>query len=166
MRIGLISDTHGLLRPEALTALRGSDRIVHAGDVGHPDVLEGLATLAPVHAIRGNVDEPEAVRRSRRRNAPSPDWARDLPTRLDLDLDGIRIVVVHAIQDLPANGVPNTDVVVCGHSHVPRVERRNGVLVVNPGSAGPRRFRLPVTVGWMGRGGAGEVEAGVVEIVG
>lgn len=153
MRVGLISDTHGLLRPEAVSALRGVEAILHAGDVGHPDVLDGLRALAPVHAVRGNVDEPDAVRRSRRRNAPDPDWARDLPARFERDVAGARIIVLHVLEALGAPA-PGPDVVVSGHSHVPRIERRDGVLYVNPGSAGPRRFSLPVTCARLDLGGA------------
>jgi putative phosphoesterase len=163
MRLGLISDTHGLLRPEALDALRGVDAILHAGDVGHPDVLSGLAAIAPVHAVRGNVDEPEAVRRSRRRNAPDPDWARALPARLDLSFGGVPVVVLHVV-DAVGEAPPPGSVVVSGHSHVPDITRRAGVLRVNPGSAGPRRFRLPVTCALLDLGGA-DPEAYLVTLV-
>lgn len=132
-RIGLISDTHGLLRPEAMAALAGCDHIVHAGDVGAAHVLEGLATLAPVTAIRGNVD-----------TAP---WASTLPDTADVVLHGLRVHVLHDCNQLPAAGPPpGTDVIVCGHSHRPGISHRGSVLVVNPGSAGRRRFRLPVTL--------------------
>lgn len=131
-RIALISDTHNLLRPEALDWLRGSDAIVHAGDICGAEVLQTLDTLAPTLAVRGN-------------NDIGP-WAEALPTRLDCELHGVRLCVVHDIADLvaqpPAIG---TQVVVTGHSHRPHVEMRGTVLYVNPGSAGPRRFKLPVS---------------------
>lgn len=133
MRIGLIADTHGLLRPEAVTFLSGADAIVHAGDVGRDHVLDGLRALAPVHAVRGNVDRGGAV--------------HALPDRLDLELRGVTIVVTH---ERPApSEVPDADVVVFGHSHRPLIERARHRLWINPGSAGPRRFRLPVSVAWL-----------------
>ncbi|HET8881485.1 MAG TPA: metallophosphoesterase family protein [Solimonas sp.] len=133
MNIGLISDTHGLLRREALTALRGSELIVHAGDIGAPDVLDALRELAPLVAIRGNNDTGA--------------WARKLPDTLTFDADGRRVHLLHDLKTLAVE--PRGDgiaVVVSGHSHKPKIERRDGVLYVNPGSAGPRRFSLPVTV--------------------
>lgn len=134
LRIGVISDTHGLLRLEALAALRGSDYIIHAGDIGDPAILTQLDKLAPVTAIRGNVDR-EA-------------WARKIPATDVLEVDGATLYVLHNLNELdlkPEAG--GFSVVVCGHSHVARQETKNGVLYFNPGSAGPRRFRLPVTVG-------------------
>lgn len=130
MRIGVISDTHGLLRPEALDALRSSDAILHAGDVGAPEVLEALLALAPLHVIRGNNDTAA--------------WARDLPDELDVTLARRRFHLVHDLKTLRTAGT--WDAIVCGHSHQPRVERRGEQLVVNPGSAGPRRFKLPISV--------------------
>lgn len=131
--IGVLSDTHGLLRPEALAALRDAERLVHAGDVGAPDVLAALRALAPLHVVRGNNDHGV--------------WADTLPEALTFEAGGVRIHVRHDVStlalDLRARAV---DVLVCGHSHQPHVERRDGVLHVNPGSCGPRRFRLPVTV--------------------
>lgn len=131
--VGLISDTHGLLRPAALAALEGSDAIVHAGDVGDPAILARLAALAPVTAVRGNNDHGG--------------WAASLPETAQVTLGGVGLLVIHDANvlaaDAPANGV---DVVVCGHSHRPKCEHRGRVLCVNPGSAGPRRFRLPVSV--------------------
>jgi putative phosphoesterase len=130
--IGVIADTHGLLRPSALAALAGSDAIVHAGDIGDPVVLDGLRAIAPVTAVRGNVDLQ---------------WARDLPDRATLALEARRILVLHDLKDLAIDtGHARFDVVVSGHSHVPKVEWREAVLYVNPGSAGRRRFRLPVAV--------------------
>ena len=133
LRIGVISDTHGLLRPEAVEALRGSDHILHAGDMGGPGIVEALAALAPVTAIRGTVD----------RGA----WAEAFPETETLTLGGVAIHMVHALADLDAGVLARgIDVVVSGHSHRPKVETRDGVLFLNPGAAGPRRFRLPITV--------------------
>jgi putative phosphoesterase len=129
--IGVISDTHGLMRAEALAALRGCDAIVHAGDIGKPEVLELLAELAPVTAIRGNVDK----------------WAADLPDTAVLTLAGKRFFVIHNVKDLALDPCSaGFAAVISGHSHVPKSEIRNGVIYLNPGSAGPRRFRLPVAI--------------------
>jgi putative phosphoesterase len=133
LRIGLIADTHGLLRPEATAFLAGSDHVVHAGDVGDAAILDALAAIAPLTAIRGNVDV-----------AP---WAARLPETQSVTLGGIRIHVLHDLKALAID--PRTArvrVVVSGHSHQPVITERHGVLYVNPGSAGPRRFRLPITV--------------------
>lgn len=134
MRIGLISDTHSLLRHEAVQALGGSDVIVHAGDVGDPTIIERLAELAPVTVVRGNVD----------RGPHAAAW----PDTAVLDVGAVRLFVLH---DLAALALDPAEAgyaaVVYGHSHRPSIERRSGILFVNPGSAGPRRFRLPVTVG-------------------
>ena len=130
-RIGVISDTHGLVRPQALQALRGSDLIIHAGDVGKPEVLEELRSLAPVAAVRGNVD----------RGA----WADDLPDERTVEVCGARIHVVHNLATL-ASEPEGCRMVISGHSHRPSVQRRDGVVYLNPGSAGPRRFTLPVAV--------------------
>jgi len=149
IRIGLISDTHGLLRPEALDALRGSDFIVHAGDIGE-GVLEPLSLLAPVSAVRGNNDR-----------AP---WAARIGETEQLRFGDITLHVLHDLTDLALD--PNAagiDVVVCGHSHKPRIERRSGVLYVNPGSAGPVRFKLPVSVALLQVSGH-EVSARIVEL--
>ncbi|EWC41411.1 YfcE family phosphodiesterase [Pseudomonas stutzeri] len=133
MRIGLISDTHGLLRPEALAALRGCQRIIHAGDIGKPAVLDGLRAIAPLEAIRGNID--------------GDDWALPLPERLDLHIGGLTLHVLHNLKQLDIDPrVAGIDVVIAGHSHKPKVERRDGVLYINPGSAGPRRFSLPISL--------------------
>jgi putative phosphoesterase len=124
--VGLISDTHGLLRPEALERLKGADHIIHAGDIGAPGIVERLRTLAPTTAIRGNIDKGA--------------WAGAYP-------DKATVHVVHALADLDAEALPpEVSVVVFGHSHRARIETRGGRLLVNPGSAGPRRFRLPVTL--------------------
>lgn len=131
LRIGVIADTHGLLRPEAPARLRGVDRILHAGDVGRPEVLSALGAVAPVTAIRGNVD----------RGA----WARALPPTVTLGIAGLRVHMLHNLAE-PGPEVETADVVIAGHSHRAEVELRGGRLVLNPGSAGPRRFRLPVTL--------------------
>ncbi|BEP34528.1 metallophosphoesterase family protein [Variovorax sp. V59] len=130
-RVGLISDTHGLLRPEAVAALQGSDFIVHGGDIGDAGILEALAAIAPLTVVRGNNDrEP---------------WAERIPETALLNAGG---VLVHAIHDLSrlAAASAGVRVVVSGHSHKPKIEGRGGVLYVNPGSAGPRRFKLPIAV--------------------
>jgi len=132
--IGVISDTHGLLRREALDALRGSNYIIHAGDVGDPAILDELNEIAPVTAVRGNVD----------RGA----WAKKLPETNVLEVEKASIYVLHDLQGLdlkPEAG--GFAAVVCGHSHVPKQETKKGVLYFNPGSAGPRRFRLPISLG-------------------
>jgi len=132
--IGVISDTHGLLRPEALAALRGSDYIIHAGDIGDPAILKKLAEIAPVTAIRGNVDRAA--------------WARQISATNVLDSGGICIYVLHSLAELDLKPeAAGFAVLVHGHSHVPKQEEKNGVLYFNPGSAGPRRFQLPVTIG-------------------
>ena len=132
-KIGLISDTHGLLRAEALGALRGSDLIIHAGDVGDPKILEALRRIAPVVAVRGNVDTTE--------------WARSLPETAVAEAGAIHIYVLHDSNalDLDATAA-GFHIVVSGHSHKPGRSERNGVVYINPGSAGPRRFNLPITV--------------------
>lgn len=131
--IGVISDTHGLLRPEAIEALRGVEHIIHAGDVGAEEILEKLAAIAPVTAIRGNVD-----------NAA---WARKLPETESVEIGGISIYVLHDLAQLDLKPeAAGFKVVISGHSHVPKQETRDGVLYLNPGSAGPHRFKLPVSV--------------------
>ena len=147
MHIGLISDTHGLMRPEALDALQGCERILHAGDIGDPAVLDALGRIAPVTAIRGNNDTAE--------------WARELPETRVLRLGEVAVYMMHDLKELPA-GAP-VDVIVAGHSHKPLVETRDGVLIVNPGSAGRRRFRLPITVARLRIDGR-RVEAAIVEL--
>ena len=133
-RIGLISDTHGLVRAEALKALVGVELIVHAGDIGKPEVLNRLQAIAPVAAIKGNND-----------TAP---WARHIPEVLDLHVKDRTLRVIHNVRDSESNlHEAGIDVVISGHSHKPSLESRDNVLFVNPGSAGPRRFKLPVTVG-------------------
>jgi putative phosphoesterase len=133
LTVGVISDTHGLVRPEVVGALRGSDVILHAGDIGGAHVLQDLGALAPVIPVRGNVDGG---------------WAYLLPERRRLDLGGVRVLILHdrALLGLDP-GKEGLGVVVFGHSHRPQAERRGGVLWFNPGSAGPRRFQLPVSIG-------------------
>jgi len=131
MRIGVISDTHGLLRAQASVALQGCDLIIHAGDIGKPEVLDALRQIAPLQAIRGNVDVA--------------DWATALPEELDLEYEGRRLHVRHDRKTLAFDpAARGFAVVISGHSHKPSIERRDGVLYLNPGSAGPRRFRLPI----------------------
>ena len=135
LRVGLISDTHGLLRDEALAALRGCDHIVHAGDIGTGGILERLAELAPVTAVRGNNDE----------GLPA---FEHLPDTCCVDLDGTRVYVLHDLAQLAVDPrALGAQLVVSGHSHKPRIESRDGVLYLNPGSAGPRRFKLPIALG-------------------
>ena len=132
--IGVISDTHGLLRPEALAALRGVDRILHAGDVGELEVLDALRAVAPVTAVRGNVDHGAVGRALRETEV--------------IEIEGISIYMLHEIQKLDLRPeAAGFRVIVYGHSHRPLIEEKKGVVYFNPGSAGPRRFRLPVSVG-------------------
>ena len=132
-RIGLISDTHGLLRPQALEALRGSELILHAGDVGKKEILTALQEVAPVIAVRGNVDKS--------------DWASTLPETAVAEAGKVLFYVLHDLKALDLNpAAAGFHIVVSGHSHQPGKFERDGVLYINPGSAGPRRFQLPVTV--------------------
>jgi hypothetical protein len=136
MRIGVISDTHGLLRPETLEGLQGADHILHAGDVGSPDILNALRLLAPVTAIRGNIDE----------GGP----CQHLPPTELVEFGGHHIYMLHDANKLDLNPeAAEISAVIAGHSHKPLVEWRRGVLFLNPGSAGPRRFQLPVTFAWL-----------------
>jgi uncharacterized protein len=133
MRIGIISDTHGLLRPEATEWLAAVHYIIHAGDIGHPEVISGLRKIAPVTAIRGNIDRGE--------------WAAQYPDTALVKLGGRSFYVLHNLKELdrdPASA--GIDVVVSGHSHRPKMETVGGVLYLNPGSAGPRRFTLPIAL--------------------
>jgi putative phosphoesterase len=136
MRIAVISDTHGLLRPEAIQGLQGADHILHAGDVGSPDILNALGHVAPVTAIRGNIDE----------GGP----CRHLPPTELVELGGHHIYMLHDVNKLDLHPeAAGISAVIAGHSHKPLVEWRRGVLFLNPGSAGPRRFQLPVTFAWL-----------------
>jgi uncharacterized protein len=150
LNVGVISDTHGLLRPQAVAALRGCDLILHAGDVGDEAVLDGLRTIAPTHAIRGNVD--------------TATWARRLPPTEIVEVGGLSFYVLHNIAELeldpPTAGFA---AVVYGHSHQPLIATRDGVLYLNPGSAGPRRFRLPVTIAQVAVAGT-ELRPKIVEL--
>jgi putative phosphoesterase len=134
IRIGLISDTHGLLRPQAVDALRGSELIVHAGDVVKPEILAALGKLPPVIAVRGNID--------------TADWASALPETAVAEAGAVLLYVLHDVHALDLDpAASGFHIVVSGHSHQPGQSERNGVLYVNPGSAGPRRFQLPVSLG-------------------
>lgn len=134
LRVGLVSDTHGLLRPEARAFLAGCDYIVHGGDVGEPEILAELAGMAPLIAVRGNNDA-----------AP---WAAHLPETELIRVGNVFFYIIHDLSDLAIDlGAAGIRVVVSGHSHRPMIQDRDGVLYVNPGSCGPRRFKLPVTVG-------------------
>ncbi len=131
--IGVIADTHGLLRPEAVAALGGCDHIIHAGDIGRPEVIEQLSEIAPVSAIRGNVDKG--------------DWATVFPQNKVVAIAGRHLYLLHNARDLDLDPrAAGFDCVISGHSHKPSIEARDGVLFVNPGSAGPRRFKLPIAV--------------------
>jgi len=133
LRLGVISDTHGLLRPQAVTALRGCDLIIHAGDVGNAEVINGLSDIAPTFAIRGNVDKGT--------------WAARLPPTNIVEVGALMFYVLHNIAELDLDPLTaGFTAVVFGHSHRPSIETRDGVLYLNPGAAGPRRFRLPVTL--------------------
>ena len=134
--VGLISDTHGLLRREAAAALAGVDRILHAGDVGRPEILDALRAIAPVTAVRGNVD--------------TSSWAGTLPYDTVVFIDGFNIYMLHNLRQMTMDPkAARMDVVVSGHSHKPLIETVNDVLYVNPGSAGPQRFTLPISVGFL-----------------
>ena len=134
VRLGIISDTHGLLRDEALQALTGSELIIHAGDVGKPEVLARLQEIAPVVGVRGNIDNGQ--------------WAAALPATAIVETGRARIYVLHDLQELDLNPASaGFHIVISGHSHKPSRADRDGVIYLNPGSAGPRRFRLPITVG-------------------
>lgn len=151
LRVGVISDTHGLLRPQALEALAGSDLILHAGDIGNAAVLDALESIAPVWAVRGNND----------RGA----WAERLPETLAVPLGTVRFWMLHDLKALDLDPVTaGFAAVIAGHSHKPRVTWSNGVLLLNPGSAGPRRFKLPISVARLEVNGAGEVTARIVEL--
>jgi uncharacterized protein len=133
MKVGIISDTHGLLRPEAQQALTGVDVIVHAGDVGRPEILTELKKIAPVFAVRGNVDKG--------------DWAAELPLTTVIELDGASFYIVHDLHELDLKAEDaKFDFVISGHTHQPEQSEEHGVIYLNPGSAGPRRFHLPITV--------------------
>jgi uncharacterized protein len=151
-RIGLISDTHNLVRPEALAYLAGCDAIIHAGDICNEAVLDALTQIAPVTAVRGNNDTGE--------------WVARLPVQVTLTVQQVTIHVIHDLADLGANPrAEGIGVVVSGHSHKPSISERDGVLFVNPGSAGPRRFKLPVCAGLLIVDGA-QVKASFESLLG
>jgi putative phosphoesterase len=151
INVGVISDTHGLVRPQAIAALRGCAIIIHAGDVGNPDVIVELRGLAPVFAVRGNVDTGE--------------WAAPLPMSQQVEVGALRFFVLHRIAELDFDpAAAGIAAVVFGHSHRPSIEMRNGVLFLNPGSAGRRRFSLPVTVARVSVSGQ-RMQAEIVELV-
>jgi uncharacterized protein len=151
MFIGVISDTHGLLRPEAIEALRGAKHIIHAGDIGDPAILDRLSEIAPVTAVRGNVDR-EA-------------WTKKIPEANVLELDGVSIYVLHILENLDLKPKSaGIDAVIYGHSHVPKQEMKDGVLYFNPGSAGPKRFDLSVTIGRLSVRG-GKIRAEIVQLL-
>lgn len=132
--VGVISDTHGLLRPEALAALAGSDLIIHAGDIGSPDILPALARIAPVHAVRGNID--------------TQSWAADIPSTEVITVGEVQLYVLHDVSQLDLKpAAAGFAAVISGHSHIAEQEMSGGVLYFNPGSAGPRRFKLPISLG-------------------
>jgi putative phosphoesterase len=133
MILGLISDTHGLLRDAALRAMQNAELIIHAGDVGNPKILEAFGDLAPLTVVRGNVDTAE--------------WATKLPPTAEVMVGAVRIYVLHDVKELKLKSIsPGVSIVVSGHSHRLGQETRGGILYINPGSAGPRRFNLPITV--------------------
>lgn len=153
LRIGLISDTHGLLRPQAQQFLKGCDRIIHAGDIGNASVLRALEDIAPVTAVRGNIDRG--------------DWARSIPLTQSVNAEGVAIFLLHDFKEWDRHAPADAArVVVCGHSHRARVAQHPGaILVVNPGSAGPRRFKLPVTAGELTLADDGSFSARIVPLV-
>jgi uncharacterized protein len=151
-RIGVISDTHGLLRDEAVAALRDSQLIIHAGDIGSPDVLTRLGAIAPVHAVRGNNDRDE--------------WARAIPETTAVEVGAFTIYVLHDLAELDIDPrAAQFSAVISGHSHKPRIDQRDNVLYLNPGSAGPRRFNLPIAVALL-RVGRNGLEPEIVELRG
>ncbi len=148
--MGLIADTHGLLRPQARSFLLDSNLIVHAGDIGGRGLLEQLQSIAPVTAVRGNND--------------TDPWAAHLPEAQSIDAGGVRVHVIHNLAELSVDpAAAGVQVIVSGHSHRPLIERRDGVLYVNPGSAGPRRFNLPIAIGELSIAG-GAVSARIVNL--
>jgi uncharacterized protein len=143
MLVGVISDTHGLMRPEALAALRGVDYILHAGDVGDPAILDMLRAIAPLSAIRGNIDRTGAC--------------ASLPSTQFLEMENVSIYMLHNLAELDLDpGAARASAIIAGHSHIPKIEWKKGILYFNPGSAGPRRFSAPVSLGLL------EITHGVV----
>jgi putative phosphoesterase len=151
MDIGLISDTHGLLRPEVLPALEGCEVVLHAGDVGSREILEALKAVGPVHAVRGNTDRGAL--------------GQSLPLTEFVEVGGVTLCMIHILEELDLDPVAaGVDVVVYGHTHRPRVDEREGVLFVNPGSCGPRRFDLPVTISRLSVGPTGDLSVRLVPL--
>ena len=152
MKIGIISDTHGLLRPEAVERLAGVDHIIHAGDIGRPDVISDLRRIAPVTAVRGNIDRD--------------DWAAGYPQTELVKLGGRFFYVLHNLAELDLDPIAaGIDVVVSGHSHQPKIETVDGVVYVNPGSAGPRRFSLPIALATLDLSG-GAIRPCILNLIG
>ena len=150
MQVGVISDTHGLLRPEAVEALVNSDLILHAGDIGKPEVLTELAAIAPVIAVRGNNDQEE--------------WAEAIAERETIQINQISVHLLHIVRELELDlKTADIQIIVSGHSHKPLIEEREGILFLNPGSAGPRRFKLPVSVAHLSVEGT-TISAKIVEL--
>ena len=151
LTVGLISDTHGLLRPEALAALQGCDHLIHGGDIGNAAILDTLRAIAPLTVVRGNND--------------NGDWAATIPETALVELDGVRIYTLHDLNAIDIDPAAQAvKVVVSGHSHKPRVQERGGVLYVNPGSAGPRRFTLPISLARLHVDG-GQASAQLVDLM-
>ena len=150
IKVGLISDTHGLLRPQALEALQGCDYLIHSGDIGKPEILDALKAIAPLTVVRGNNDTDDA-------------WACEVPHEAVLRIGDVAIYTTHILADVPISLPAGVRAVVTGHSHRPVQQMRDGVLFINPGSAGPRRFKLPITVGMLHVDGA-EVRGELIEL--
>jgi putative phosphoesterase len=150
VKVGLISDTHGLMRPQALEVLQGCDYLIHGGDIGKPEILETLKAIAPLTVVRGNNDTDDA-------------WASDVPYEAVLLIGEVAIYTTHILADVPKSLPDDVRVVVTGHSHRPLQQVRDGVLFINPGSAGPRRFKLPITVGMLHIDGA-DVRGELIEL--
>ncbi|WP_137982967.1 metallophosphoesterase family protein [Pseudomonas viridiflava] len=151
MKVGVISDTHGLLHPEAIAALQGCAQIIHAGDIGSQDIVEQLTAIAPLHIVRGN-------------NDMDADWATHIADHLRFDIDGWQVLLVHDIADVPALVDDSVKLVVTGHSHKPLIDWRGDTLYLNPGSAGRRRFKLPVTLALL-EVSADTIEPSLVQLV-
>ncbi|MDC6488376.1 metallophosphoesterase [Pseudomonas syringae] len=151
MKVGVISDTHGLLRPEAIAALQGCAQIIHAGDIGSQDIVEQMTAIAPLHIVRGN-------------NDMDADWAKPIADHLRFDIDGWQVLLVHDIADVPALVDDSVKLVVTGHSHKPLIDWRGDTLYLNPGSAGRRRFKLPVTLALL-EVSADAIEPSLVQLV-
>ncbi|MBS7425386.1 metallophosphoesterase family protein [Pseudomonas syringae] len=151
MKVGVISDTHGLLRPEAIAALQGCAQIIHAGDIGSQDIVEQLTAIAPLHIVRGN-------------NDMDADWANPIADHLRFDIEGWQVLLVHDIADVPALVDDSVKLVVTGHSHKPLIDWHGDTLYLNPGSAGRRRFKLPVTLALL-EVSADAIEPSLVQLV-